>query len=165
MITTCGVILIKQFDTGPHILLCKVTNSNFFSIPKGVKEHNETDIQAAYRELYEETNILLLSPSRNIKECDIEENDKQFIPSWVVDIGIFNYKKNHKQLHAFVILLNKNFIFNNIKCNTTYKDKKGKEYPEVCGYEWVNINTVLNYPIHDTQKQAIQTFLNLEKNA
>src|SRR5687768_14174723 len=64
MKTTCGVFLICN----DKLLIGHVTNSNDWSIPKGLMDPGETELESAIRELKEETNI----DSSNISIVDME---------------------------------------------------------------------------------------------
>lgn len=52
---TSGCIVISGGIYDPYILLVRVFNSQVFSFPKGKREDNETSMETAIRETYEET--------------------------------------------------------------------------------------------------------------
>lgn len=54
-----GIILNRELT---HIVLVKSRNSNKWGIPKGGVEDEETDIEGALREMYEECGILIETP-------------------------------------------------------------------------------------------------------
>ena len=77
-IVSCGIVLL---DSEGRVLLAHATGTNHWDIPKGQGEDGETEIQAALREMVEETG-LLLSESR------------------LVDLGRFVYRRD-KDLYLF----------------------------------------------------------------
>ena len=52
---SCGVVPIKRTESGPQVLFCKSRRNGFYIIPKGHIDPGETEIQAAIRELWEES--------------------------------------------------------------------------------------------------------------
>lgn len=54
-----GIILNKEFT---HIILVRSRNSGKWGIPKGGVEEEETDIEGAIREIYEECGLVIESP-------------------------------------------------------------------------------------------------------
>lgn len=60
--TTCGILF---FNGQGEILLGKVPNALQYDIPKGKREDNESEVEAAIRECYEETGI-------EVREEDLE---------------------------------------------------------------------------------------------
>lgn len=50
-----GIVYIKEEEH--KFLVIKQRNTNHYSFPKGHMELNETKVETAYREIYEETNI------------------------------------------------------------------------------------------------------------
>lgn len=115
--TTCAVVLINKDGS---ILGChsygKKENTGY-DFPKGCKEENEEDIDAACRELYEETNIKLT-----------EEDKKDLI-----DLGIFKHNKE-KNIHIFLLKVEEFPKLDLLDCNSFF-ERHGKEYPEVDGWK------------------------------
>jgi len=54
---SCGVILINE---NKEILMIHVTGQSFWDLPKGTKKEDEREVDAAIRELKEETGISIL---------------------------------------------------------------------------------------------------------
>ena len=52
---SCGVVPIKRTETGTQVLLCKSRRHGYYLIPKGHIDPGETELQAAIRELWEES--------------------------------------------------------------------------------------------------------------
>jgi len=110
---TCGALIFYK----NKMLICRPRwDSEIWNLPKGVKEDNETTLDAAIREIKEETNIL-------INEEDI-----------VIDIGKQPYLKK-KDIYLYVIIL-KNEP-NDLKCNSFF-ERDGKQFPEMVDYKWIN---------------------------
>lgn len=115
--TTCAIVLI---DKDGSILGCHSygqKENKGYDFPKGCKEENETDLEAACRELYEETNIKLT------KE-DIKD---------LIDLGLHKHNKE-KNIHIFMLRVEEFPSLDLLKCNS-YFERHGKEYPEVDGYK------------------------------
>lgn len=142
---TCATILLSQDKK--RILVGKITLQEKYDLPKGKNESNETELQTAIRELYEETGLLI--------DKSVYEKYLKF----KVDNMYYNKEKNISLF--FVYDENNEFINNenlkNLTCNTyftidKYKDRNqvkdidndnnDKKYPEISGYRTVNINTV-----------------------
>lgn len=134
---SCGILLINNKK---QLFLEEITPSpsngwsrNKMDIPKGGKEESDKSfLEAALRELKEESNLQLLDE-------DIKE---------IIDLGLFKYNKQ-KDLYLFLFYdknnkyLNDKYIFENCFCASTYIDKKnGKEYREVKDFFLFNLNEV-----------------------
>lgn len=115
--TTCAVVLI---DKEGSILGChsygKKENTGY-DFPKGCKEEGEKDIDAACRELYEETNIRLTN------------KDKKDL----IDLGIYKHNKE-KNIHIFLLKVEGFPKLDLLKCNSFF-ERHGKEFPEVDGWK------------------------------
>ena len=75
MKNSAGLVIIKD----KKILLCHPTNANWngtYSIPKGNLEANETKLQAAIRETYEEVGIIIPENIIGKQEYEISYLDK-----------------------------------------------------------------------------------------
>lgn len=59
--TSFGVIPLKKRKGGWYVLLIRHSNGKFWAFPKGHSEKGETPLQAASRELQEETGLTVLS--------------------------------------------------------------------------------------------------------
>lgn len=116
-LTTCAVVLI---DKDGSILGChsygKKENTGY-DFPKGCKEENEEDIDAACRELYEETNITL-TPE------DIKD---------LIDLGLHKHNKE-KNIHIFLLKVEEFPDLDLLTCNS-YFERRGYKFPEVDGYK------------------------------
>ena len=111
---TCAVVIIDKCGA---ILGCHpTTHPNVYDFPKGCAGFAETDIDAAVRELREETGIVYG-----------DEEKSQFI-----DCGIYPHLKD-KNIHIFIHKVDKLPELDNLKC-TSYFDLNGEQTPEVDGY-------------------------------
>lgn len=136
---TCGIFL---FDGEDNILICRVTNSkNLWSIPKGLVDENETFIDTALRELKEETSIILNNPQLKF-------------------IGDFKYLKSNKMLKAFYLKIDEKIDENSLHCSSMV-NLKGRIFPEVDQFKWVNLEEAKKL-IHKTQVDALIEFEKLK---
>jgi putative (di)nucleoside polyphosphate hydrolase len=112
---SCGVIVRRALG---ELLLGHATGRNYWDIPKGLRDNDETSIAAALRELREEAGI------------ELDELRLQ-------DLGVHKYLPS-KDLHLF--LLNPPDPALNIElchCSTHYMPRYGtREVPEIDAYRW-----------------------------
>jgi len=138
MKTTCGIFL---FRSDGKFLIGHPTNSpdNLWTIPKGLKDSGESDLVAAFRELYEETNIF---------EKDMDVFTYRHV-------GLFKYKSQAKVLSAFYI--NSSSMFKNVdmKCQSMVKSYGKPYFPEIDNFKWVTIEESKSVLI-DSQLKAIE---------
>lgn len=110
-------------------------HKNRWDLPKGHVDPGETDLQAAFRELVEETGI---------KQRDVE-HDSKFLFEHQYEVSGKRYKEaddNEKVMKTLLIYLG--FVETQIEIELT-------EHP---GYEWFEWN-----PPHEIQKQTIDPLL------
>jgi 8-oxo-dGTP pyrophosphatase MutT (NUDIX family) len=140
---TCGIFLI---DRNAKTLICHATNKDDtnWSIPKGIKDENETAEEAAIRELKEETSI-----------------DLSKIKHTIIPIGEIEYTHKAKKLIGFVVNIDASLdeLLKNgkIKCNSYYTDKN-IQFPEIDRYEVLLRGKALER-MHYTQKELFTKFL------
>jgi len=153
MTRAAGLFLINKNN---QLLVCHPTNHapTFFSIPKGKIEKKETAIMAAIRETEEESGIdlTLLYKSEKL-EYDIYPRQK--------------YKNKGKTLQPFVVYEDKNDIdFGSfeLKCVSTFENKKGVTIPEMDQWIWVPLDTILDGEIelHKTQLDVLKLILDIK---
>jgi 8-oxo-dGTP pyrophosphatase MutT (NUDIX family) len=125
MDTTCGLFLINNKR---EIVLGHPINSpyNFWSIPKGLIEVGESFLKAALRETFEETNIKLDINSKKIKK--------------ILEFDMIRYKKTKKQLKSYAIIIDDDFSGIDLKCTSTFVNKKGEIVPENNKVQWFPLN-------------------------
>ena len=122
-VISCGIIIRNEIA---EVLLCHVTGQSNFDFPKGVLDRNESRIDCACRELFEETGLI------------IDKNK-------LVNLGEFDYLTT-KTLHLFLIDVKKASIdMSKMNCTSFFIDNHGNEKPEVDYYEWVKCDSVRYY--------------------
>lgn len=128
MKVTCGIFLFNNED---KFLIGHPTNhaKNIWTIPKGLRDPGETDIEAAKRELYEETNIDYNKIYDNIL---MESHLGEFpYKGWI------NGKPNKdKVLSSFLIDTDLDFKSWEIKCESMVNNS-GNPFPEIDDFKWV----------------------------
>lgn len=121
---SCGFVFV---DTDAHkILMVHPTNQkDFWDLPKGKREEGETSLEAAVREVFEETSLVINE--------DIDS---------IVDYGEFTYNK-HKNIHLFACF-DKKFSPYSLKCDSMVEGKKGNLFPEVDEFEMFSIDEAID---------------------
>jgi len=117
---SAGVIVTD----GTHILLGHATGQSHWDIPKGLIDRNETAVNAAVRELREETGIRALA-------TDLKE------------IGLTRYSKR-KDLHLFMLLVPKMPDINSLRCTSCFRRGRHR-VPEIDGYSVATYEEIPNY--------------------
>ncbi|MDB5841105.1 MAG: hydrolase [Herminiimonas sp.] len=116
--TSCGVLILNAKG---QLLLCHVTGTNHWDIPKGMRESGESTLHAAKRELREETGL----------EFD---SNAQF-----EDLGGFDFRK-HKRLHLYKMRAPESLIgLGNLVCTSYFSHQvTGEPTPEMDGFRWAS---------------------------
>ena len=115
---TCGVLLIDPIKN--WIFLSHVTKTPNWDIPKGIKEVNETPVDAAVRETREETGIELDS-------------------HMLVDLGQHPYSRR-KDIHLFMVTIDSQAIdLATCQCTSYFIARDGTSLPEVDQFAWFPI--------------------------
>jgi putative (di)nucleoside polyphosphate hydrolase len=115
VVTSCGTLLINSRG---EILLCHATGTNRWDIPKGLPDPGESPLQAAKRELWEETSL------------DFDE-------ALFDDIGCYDYRKS-KRLHLFKMAVPDSLdSLEHLYCSSNFPHRiTGKPIPEMDSYRW-----------------------------
>jgi 8-oxo-dGTP pyrophosphatase MutT (NUDIX family) len=115
--TSCGTLIINKRG---EILLCHVTGTKHWDIPKGIQDPGESPVQAAQRELWEETGLA-------------------FDPALFEEIGCFDYRRD-KRLHLFKVRAAEDFdSLGHLICTSHFPHHvTGKPTPEVDGFCWAS---------------------------
>jgi ADP-ribose pyrophosphatase YjhB (NUDIX family) len=140
MTTTCGAYIIYN----DQILIVHSTGQqmNLWGIPKGLMDGVETPEDTMYREVFEETNIVLADYRHKL-----------------IDIGTIKYHNRPKKLHGFVVILDE-WDYGDIYCSSTYTTDEGIIRPEIDAFAWLPVDAGIKY-LHYTQKKLFKK--NLEK--
>jgi 8-oxo-dGTP pyrophosphatase MutT (NUDIX family) len=139
-----GLFIVRK---NKKLLVAHPTNHkpDFWSIPKGKVEFNETFLEGALRETYEETN-LELTDSTNF----------DIFPM----LGV-NYGHKKKILYPFLYLEKEESTFNwdeqELKCNSNVPAERGG-FPEMDDYKWVTLDEARGL-LHETQVACIDKIL------
>ena len=119
--TSCGTLLIN-----PHgkILLCHVTGTRNWDIPKGMQDPGESTLEAAIRELWEEAGLA-------------------FDASEFEDLGSFDYRRD-KRLHLYKVRWPGELMsLEALKCTSYFPHQyTGAMTPEVDGFMWAGRDEV-----------------------
>lgn len=112
---SCGTLVVN--DRG-ELLLCHVTNTARWDIPKGMLDEGETTLQAAMRELREEAGV-------------------HFAPARFAELGRFAYRRD-KQLHLYLVQAGAELgDLATLACTSYFPDPRtGAPTPETDGFRW-----------------------------
>lgn len=143
MIFTAGVFLIRN---DLKVLICHPTkvSRNFWSIPKGKIEKDESNSDAAIRETYEETNI--------------------DISNWTIlhNLSPVVYPNGRKKLYGYVLFEWQNkidFSKFELKCNSNVPEKLGG-YPEIDDFAWETLENAKKF-VHSSQIKCLEEIENI----
>ncbi len=112
---SCGTLIVNPAG---KLLLCHVTGTPKWDIPKGMQDPGETPLAAARREMAEEAGIA-------------------FAPELFEDLGCFDYRHD-KRLHLFKVMAPPEFErLDHLVCTSFFPDPvSGVSTPEVDGFRW-----------------------------
>jgi len=120
-IISCALVIIDKYR---NILGCHGTgkpNENGYDFPKGCAEEGENHLDAALRELMEETGIIL-SKSEPI-----------------IDAGI-HYHNKRKDIHIFIYRIKQFPDVKTLNCTSYFIDRNGKETLEMDSFKIISKN-------------------------
>jgi 8-oxo-dGTP pyrophosphatase MutT (NUDIX family) len=139
-----GLFIVRKDS---KVLIAHPTNHkpDFWSIPKGKVEDNETCLEGALRETYEETNLDL-----SLTSCF----DIHTLPS-------VNYSHKKKIIYPFLFLEKNDSDFDwdgiTLKCNSNVPKERGG-FPEMDDFKWVTLDEAKGL-LHATQVACIDKIL------
>ena len=136
---SCGVVILNpQGD----VLLCHATDTSHWDVPKGQGEPGEEPVQAALRELVEETGVVL--DAARLK-----------------DLGRFVYRRD-KDLHLFAVRVTDEEVkLEACVCESYFPRRRdGVMIPEMDAYRWVKPLDVDQYASRSLAR-VFQTTLSL----
>lgn len=111
--TSCGIVIC---DAAGELLMCHATGAAHWDIPKGSGEAGESVLQTAIRETAEECALV-------------------FDPAELLELGRFHYRPA-KDLHLYAALVER-IDTGPCNCSTLFRDRFGRERPEMDAFEWV----------------------------
>jgi 8-oxo-dGTP pyrophosphatase MutT (NUDIX family) len=135
------------FDVTGKMLICRpygIKTKDNWSIPKGKAEGIESNLEAAIREAYEETG-LVLEPYRKKMEY----------------IGTKKYRSGKKRLHGFVLYIETEINVKSLKCDPKIT---GRKLPEIDLYEMVWVQKGLDR-IHESQSRLLSEYIGEKRYA
>lgn len=112
---SCGTLVVNGAG---QLLLCHVTNTAKWDIPKGMRDPGESALEAAVRELREEAGV-------------------GFAADRFEDLGSFDYRPD-KRLHLFRVMAHGELEdLSVLRCTSFFPHPKtGKPTPETDGFRW-----------------------------
>lgn len=118
---SCGVLVVSGAG---HLLLCHVTHTAKWDIPKGMQDTGETALEGAMRELREETGLV-------------------FDAGRFADLGEFKYRPD-KRLHLFRVDAGAELAtLGHLVCSSYFPHHvTGKPTPEMDGFRWASRDEV-----------------------
>ncbi|RDU96933.1 NUDIX hydrolase [Trinickia dinghuensis] len=124
---SCGVVLL---DRDGRVLLAHATETSHWDIPKGQGDPGETPIDAALRELREETGVVLA-------------------PERLRDLGRFAYRPE-KDLHLFAVRVRDGEVdHSRCVCTSMFPSRRtGAPIPEMDAFRWVEPGEVGRFASH-----------------
>jgi 8-oxo-dGTP pyrophosphatase MutT (NUDIX family) len=114
---SCGVLVVNQRR---ELLLCHVTHTAKWDIPKGMMDPHEDSLAAAMRELREEAGI-------------------GFAPERFQDLGEFAYRPG-KRLHLYLVESGAELeSLEHLVCTSFFAHHAtGRQTPEMDGFRWAS---------------------------
>jgi putative (di)nucleoside polyphosphate hydrolase len=118
---SCGTLVL---DDAGRLLLCHVTGTPKWDIPKGMQDPGESELQAAVRELREETSLV-------------------FAPERFQELGRFDYRRD-KALHLYRVEVGATLRnLDHLVCHSYFPHHQtGKPTPEMDGFRWATRDEV-----------------------
>lgn len=114
---SCGTLVVNPAG---QLLLCHVTHTAHWDIPKGMQDPGETTLEAAIRELREEAGA-------------------SFPPDRFIDLGGFEYRRD-KRLHLYRVDAGEDLVtLDKLVCTSFFPHHvTGVATPETDGFRWAS---------------------------
>ena len=139
---THGVLFIEKINQENHLFMGHSTGNKFWDIPKGGAEGDETALEAAIREVKEETGF------------DVE-------PSELLDLGIFQYNRQ-KNMYLFLYIGKNKLNPEKAYCESTFTcPHTGKERPELDDFKYIPFSEVIDLSAKSF-KNVFDAFLSID---
>jgi 8-oxo-dGTP pyrophosphatase MutT (NUDIX family) len=123
--TTFAVFFTKREFGKDYLLMAHSTGNTFWDVPKGGAELDETPVNTAIREVFEEIGYV-------VKSDDLK------------DFGLFTYN-SQKNMQVFVYQGTNHPVAGDCVCTSTFTcPHTGRERPEVDAFEYVEFSEVPN---------------------
>jgi 8-oxo-dGTP pyrophosphatase MutT (NUDIX family) len=123
---SCGTLIVRDRMGTKELFMGHVTGQQFWDIPKGGKNLHENYIEAAIRELEEESGFT----------CDHQE---------LLDLGLYQYTER-KDLYLFKYVGQQYFCDQKAFCKSTFFSKLYEtRLPEMDGFKYVPFEQVLSH--------------------
>lgn len=118
---SCGTLVVNGRS---QLLLCHITHTAKWDIPKGLLDPGETPLQGAMRELHEEAGL-------------------SFAIDRFVDLGTFDYRRD-KRLHLFRVDVGDDLpTLEHLSCSSFFAHRvTGKPTPEMDSFRWAGRDEV-----------------------
>jgi 8-oxo-dGTP pyrophosphatase MutT (NUDIX family) len=116
--TSCGILVCNPAG---ELLMCHATGTAYWDIPKGTGEAGESMQQTALRETAEECGLAF------------DAND-------LLELGRFHYRPA-KDLQLYAALVER-VDAQRCHCSTQFRDRFGRERPEMDDFAWVPFGAV-----------------------
>lgn len=148
IVETAGILFL---NSELKLLIGHPTGHDFWSIPKGKLEDNETSYEAALRETWEETNV------------DLGDVTSHY------ELDTIRYKHGKKKLKPFIVFEDENRKINSkefvLKCNSIVdKDSSWNAgLPEMDDFKWVTLEEAKDI-LHYTQVECLKTIKQIIKD-
>ena len=123
---------------GNNILLCHVTGTKNWDLPKGKVDPGESTLDAAVRELKEETSLIV-------------------DPTLLIELGTFKYKKQ-KDLSLWLCKVDSMPDTATLNCVSTFVTASNIVKTEMDGFASVPFNEVSNMVVSDMNTVLEQVF-------
>ena len=136
MKTTCGIFIVTP---SKKVLICHPTNHKWtlYSIPKGVPDNSETEIDTAIRETFEETGL------------DLSEHIDKMHP-----LPYSQYTKKNKKLCSYLYKSHTEIDVNTLHCDSMVMRDGIAVFPEIDEFRLVSLDEA-EILLHESQAAMI----------